>query len=86
MHYEMAGARDTNDGRGTNGLDDAGATPSGTGYVATPVNGIIDEADERVTSPPYPVPLRGIQIKLRVYEPESRTVREVTVVESLQTD
>ncbi len=32
--------------------------------------------------PPYPLPLRGIRVTLRVYEPSSRQVREVTVVES----
>ena len=33
------------------------------------------------TSPPYPYPLRGIQVKIRVFEPDSRQVREVTVVQ-----
>ena len=34
-----------------------------------------------ITSPPYPYPLRGIQVKIRVFEPDSRQVREVTVVQ-----
>lgn len=38
-----------------------------------------DDPGERETSPPYPVPLRAVQIKLRVYEPDSRQMREVTV-------
>lgn len=49
-----------------NGLDDDG-------------NGVVDDADEFLTSPPYPVPLRGIQVKIRVFEPDSRSVREVTI-------
>ncbi len=46
----------------------------------------VDSAVERVTSPPYPVPLRGVQIKIRVYEPTSRQVREMTVTETFLPD
>lgn len=45
-------------------------------------NGLIDDATERETSPPYPFPLRGIQIKIRIYEPNSGSVREVTIEET----
>jgi hypothetical protein len=38
-----------------------------------------DDPAERETSPPYPVPLRAVQVKLRAYEPDSRQMREVTV-------
>ena len=58
---------------GINGFDDDGA------------NGV-DDPGELTTSPPYPVPLRGIQIHIRVYEPSSRQVREVTVAESFMPD
>jgi hypothetical protein len=51
---------------GTNGRDDND-------------DGIVDDAGEQETSPPYPVALRGIEIRLRVYEPSSRQVRQVTV-------
>lgn len=51
---------------GTDGLDDNG-------------NGLIDDADEQETAPPYPYPLRGIEVRIRVYEPRSRQVRQVTV-------
>ncbi len=34
------------------------------------------------TSPPYPVPLRGLRVRIRCYEPDARDVREVTVTES----
>ena len=56
-------------------------------YDNTGMNGLkdgpggIDDINERLTSPPYPFPLRGIQIKIRVYEPDSRQIQEVTVVE-----
>ncbi len=51
-----------------NGLDDNG-------------NGIVDDDLERTKPPPYPVPLRGVQVKIRVFEPDARQVREVTVVQ-----
>ena len=44
--------------------------------------GVVDSASEKLTWPPYPAPLRGIQVKIRVYEPDSRQVREVTVTQS----
>jgi hypothetical protein len=55
--------------QGTNGLDDDF------------VNGV-DDAGERETSPPYDTPLRGIQVKLRVYERDARQVRETSVTNS----
>jgi hypothetical protein len=42
---------------------------------------IVDSAAELRTSPPYPYPLRGIQVKIRVFEPDSRQIREVTIVQ-----
>lgn len=69
FHYEQNGIDD--DGilgvdQGTNGIDDDGA--AGT-----------DDPGERETSPPYPVPLRGLQTIIRLYEPETRQVRQSTV-------
>jgi type II secretory pathway pseudopilin PulG len=52
----------------TNGLDDNGI-------------GGVDDITEVEGPVPYPVPLKGIQIKIRVYEPDSRQIREVTVTE-----
>ncbi|MFP6573966.1 MAG: hypothetical protein VB912_02355, partial [Pirellulaceae bacterium] len=52
--------------QGTNGLDDDG------------INGV-DDLNERETSPPYPSPLRGIQIVIRTLDPDSRQVRQITV-------
>ena len=71
---------DTNAGRATNGLDDLGQKELVAGTLDTlAVDGIVDSPDELLTSPPYPVPLRGIQVKIRVYEPDSRQIREVTI-------
>lgn len=42
-------------------------------------NGIVDDDAEKTFPPPYPIPLRGIQVKIRVFEPDSKQVREVTV-------
>jgi hypothetical protein len=40
----------------------------------------VDDVTERETSPPYPFPLRGIQITLRIIDPDSRQSRQITVV------
>jgi len=68
-HYEADGIDQDGQGgadQGTNGFDDDG-------------DGVIDEADEAETSAPYPVALRGIEIRIRCYEPSSRQIRQVTV-------
>lgn len=43
----------------------------------------IDDVTEREAPPPYDAELKAIQIKIRVIEPDSRQVREVTVVQDL---
>lgn len=55
--------------QGSNGLDDNGA------------NGV-DDATERETEPPYARPLRGIRVRIRVLEHDSRLVRQVSVVKN----
>jgi hypothetical protein len=72
-HYEAMGTA-----RATNGFDDPGNDATGS---VTAANGIVDDDTEKLTSPPYPHPLRGIQVKIRVFEPDSRQIREVTVVQ-----
>lgn len=39
----------------------------------------VDDTYERETNPPYPHAPQGIQVKLRAYENDARTIREVTV-------
>jgi len=76
-HYERDGEKQE-DGRqvnpglallpidsGTNGADDDG------------VNGV-DDAGEAETAPPYNHALRGIEITIRVLEPDSHQVRQIT--------
>lgn len=80
-HYESNGIdEDSAAGpdQGTNGLDDDVPTRAGdvTGH---PADGVADDRGELETSPPYPFPLRGIEIRIRCYEPDSRQVRQVTV-------
>jgi len=53
-------------GIGSNGIDDNG-------------DGVVDDIGESSNQAPYPAPLRGIQIKIRVFDPDSRQIREVTV-------
>jgi prepilin-type N-terminal cleavage/methylation domain-containing protein len=55
----------------SNGLDDNAA--------GQPGYGLVDDDTERTYPPPYPIPLRGIQVKIRIYEPDSKQIREVTV-------
>jgi len=69
LHYEFNGLDDDNDGlidEGADGIDNNG-------------NGVPDDPAEYETSPPYPVPLRGIEVRIRCYEPSSREVRQMTV-------
>jgi hypothetical protein len=68
-HYESNGIDDDGDGtadEGTNGIDDNS-------------DGVIDDSLEAETSPPYPVPLRGMEVRIRTFEPTSRQIRQVTV-------
>jgi prepilin-type N-terminal cleavage/methylation domain-containing protein len=41
----------------------------------------VDDAGERETKPPYPYPLRSIQVKIRTFEPDSRQIRETTIIQ-----
>ena len=76
VHYEFNGVNEDNDrltDEGTDGLDDDGTPPP------TNNNDLIDDSLEAETSAPYPVPLRGLEVRIRCYEPSSRQVRQITV-------
>lgn len=73
-HYESNGLNEDADLVGGSQLVDEG----GNGLDDN-ADGVPDDSAERETSPPYPVPLRGIEIAIRCYEPSSRQVRQVTV-------
>ncbi len=71
FHYEYDGIDQFGDGTtdlGTNGMDDNN-------------DGVVDDSLEMDTRPPYRAPLRGIQVKIRIFEPDTKQVREVTVVQ-----
>jgi len=87
FHYENDGidqdlGNDNGAGidQGTNGLDDV--VPQDILPSPEARNGT-DDIGERETSPPYNVPLRGLQVKIRTYEPDSRQIKEVTVTRNL---
>lgn len=71
-HYEFDGALQRAGSlgadAGANGFDDNG-------------DGVVDDPLEADTMPPYPTPLRGIQVKIRTFDPDSRQVREVKVIQ-----
>lgn len=58
-----------------------GTTDEGANGVDDDGTGGIDDAGEKEAPPPYSAPLRGIQIRLRVYEPETGAIREATIVQ-----
>lgn len=69
LSYEKDGVDQLGTGRydqATNGVDDDNA------------NGV-DDAREHETVPPYPQPLRGIRVRIRIYEPSTRQIRQATV-------
>jgi hypothetical protein len=69
LNYERDGVNQDGDNftdESTNGIDDDNQ------------NGV-DDYGERETVPPYPQPLRGLQVKIRVYEPGTRQMRQATV-------
>jgi prepilin-type N-terminal cleavage/methylation domain-containing protein len=69
LHYEFNGLDEDNDGildEGTNGADNNG-------------DDLPDNPTEFETSPPYPVILRGVEVRIRCYEATSKQVRQITV-------
>lgn len=68
-HYE-------HDGVDQDGL---GVIDQGTDGFDNNADGVVDDPGEREAPPPYDKPLRGIQVKIRTFDPDSRQVREVTI-------
>lgn len=69
QHYEFNGVNEDGDSKtdeGTDGFDDDG-------------DSLPDDRGEFETSPPYPVPLRGLEVRIRCYEPTSRQIRQITI-------
>lgn len=69
LNYERDGIDQSGNGTydlQTNGLDDDNR------------NGV-DDVNERDTVPPYSQPIRGLRVRIRLYEPSTRQVRQATV-------
>lgn len=71
------GLVDENIDEGTDGVDTPTRFPPPSGPIQQ--NNGIDDASERETSPPYLRPLRGLQIRVRMIEHDSRQVRQGAV-------
>lgn len=88
-HYEYDGVDTDGDGvvdQGTDGFDTPmpGVDDNQNGTVdeaGEPGNGVVDGPEEQEAPPPYAASLRGIQVRIRVFDPASRQIREVTVVQ-----
>ena len=68
-HYEVNGLDDDGDGvvdDGSNGTDTDG-------------DGWPEYSGTAETSPPYPAALRGVEVRIRCYEPHSKQVRQITL-------
>jgi hypothetical protein len=68
-HYEFNGYDDNANAaidEGANGVDDNG-------------DGVPDDPAENETSAPYPVPLRGIEVRIRCYDQTSKQIRQITI-------
>lgn len=80
LHYEGPGL--------WNSYTNYNTTPNAANNGINGINGFdddnqngVDDPGEFQYPPPYTTPLRGLQVKIRVYEPDSKQVREVTVVQ-----
>lgn len=60
--------------------DGDAATDEGTDGMDNDSTNGTDDVGERETAPPYPVPLRGLQVSIRVLEPDTRQVRQREVI------
>lgn len=82
LGYEADGHDQDGDGirdNATNGLDDDSDGSFDEPAYDGNQDGVLEDTGEFETLPPYPYPLRGIEVRIRCYEPSSRQVRQVTV-------
>ncbi len=74
-------ANELGNSQGTNGLPD-NPTYNPTGIVDASSEFIMTSGSLAGYAPgvsPYPVPLRGIQVTIRCFEPDSKQIREITI-------
>ena len=87
FHYENNGMDEDADGaidEGTDGMDGVGhyfnpSPPAQPPWTIDDMRLGVDDVGERETAPPYDKPLRGVQVLIRSYEPDSRAIRQVRV-------
>lgn len=85
LFYEMNAQDSDNNGTITviEGDENGDGIPDGgNNQIDDNSNGVVDELAEWDTAPPYPYPMRGVQVTLRVMEPNSRQVRQMSVVQN----
>lgn len=70
---------------GLNQDNDMLTDEANNGFDDDATNGT-DDPGERETAPPYVAPLRGIEVRIRVYEPDTRQVRQGTVISNFVPD
>lgn len=97
LHYETDGLDQDGDGEGSSptvlGLKQADGVDNNTnnqidenidegtdGFDNDMANGV-DDTRERETVPPYLAPLRGIKVTIRLYEPDSQRVRQMSAIQ-----
>jgi len=69
-----------------NGMYDAGVGGNpGEGYTDLNGNGQYDPPEKEMP-PPYRAKLGGVQIKIRAFDPDSRQIREVTIVQEFENE
>lgn len=56
------------------------AIDEGTDELDSNNDGVVDDPAERETQPPYPAPLRGIEVRIRTIDIGTKQVRQVSVV------
>lgn len=83
QNYFFAGPPDPKSGKNWPTYD-TGSTGDFGPYASDGIDnnndGVVDDPSERTTAIPYPYPLRGLQIRIRVYDPDTRQVRQSSVV------
>jgi len=72
-HYEFNGINEDAGDVGDLGTD------TGSDGQDNNSNGLVDELAEYDTLPPYSAALRGLEVRIRVYDPSSRQVRQFSV-------
>ncbi len=60
-----------------------GAIPLGSNGIDDNGNGLIDEEGGEKLVAPYDAPIRGLEVKIRMYEPNASQARQVTVRQSM---